>query len=104
MATFSGDTQVDALDALTVLSILEHADPLETMVTFMWKNYINSFMATSTLCLRCCCLNFTRLGAGGDGRLETLERVRNQTVFFIKVEPRGDTPCKRCGLLRELKR
>lgn len=102
MDTFTGNTDIPALDAVTVISILEHCDLQETMVEYFRRNPRNGMPIRRWACLRCLCQEWM-LGVSGDGRVEVMRAVRKQILFVLQVQPRGDTPCQRCGLLRALK-
>jgi len=108
--SFDPTTHVEALDALTVTSLLMHADLAETMVTFIrpqgaprWERgpYRSLPLAhVSRLCLRCLCLNCTY--GSDDGRVVLLSLVERNMIHILEFGPRGEESCGRCGLLREL--
>lgn len=101
MGTFTGNTDVPALDAVTVISILEHCELEETLVEYFRVNPRNGMPIQRWVCLRCLCQEWMQY-LSGDGRVELMEAVQKKHVHVLQVKPRGDTPCQRCGLLRAL--
>lgn len=102
MVTFTGNIDVPALDALTVISILEHCDLEETMVRYFARHPTVGIIREEWLCLRCLCNKVSRYTIT-DGRGELITAVRNYDVMILATEPRGaNRPCNRCGHLRHL--